>query len=130
MTQREIEVILARNLAEHLATPVFIVDTSGNLLFYNEPAEIILGVCYDETGPMPAERWTTIFHPVDSAGNPLVPDELPLIIALKTFLPSHKNFWIKGLDGTLREIEVTAFPLVGQTQRFVGAVAIFWEIQR
>lgn len=130
MTQREIEIILARNLAEHLATPVFIVDPSGDLLFYNEPAEAVLGVQYDETGPMPADRWTTIFHPVDNTGKPLPPEELPLMIALKTFLPAHKSFWIKGLDGALREIEVTAFPLIGQTQRFVGAVAIFWEIKR
>jgi hypothetical protein len=27
----------------------------------------------------------------------------------------------------LREIEVTAFPLVGQADRFLGAIAIFWE---
>ena len=130
MTQREIETILARNLAEHLALPVFIVDPAGDLLFYNEPAELVLGCRYDETGPMPAQQWATIFLPVDIAGNPLAPEELPLINTIKTHLPGHKSFWIKGLDGALREIEVTAFPLIGQTQRFVGAIAIFWETKR
>jgi PAS domain-containing protein len=127
MAQREIEIILARNLAEHLATPIFIVDPEGGLLFYNEPAEVVLGYRFDETGPMPASQWATVFHPFNSTGDPLAPDDLPLIVTLKTQLPAHKSFWIKGFDGTLREIEVTAFPLIGQTQRFIGAVAVFWE---
>ena len=41
--------------------------------------------------------------------------------------PAHRSFWIRGLDGQLRKIEVTAFPLVGQAERFLGAIAIFWE---
>jgi hypothetical protein len=34
------------------------------------------------------------------------------------------------MDGTLREIEVTAFPLIGQAGRFIGAVAFFWEVTK
>jgi len=49
------------------------------------------------------------------------------MIALSKRHPAHKLFWIEGLDGVLREIEVTAFPLVGQADRFLGALAIFWE---
>ena len=37
MSQKEIEVILARQLASYLALPVFIVDLEGTLLFYNDP---------------------------------------------------------------------------------------------
>jgi hypothetical protein len=29
----------------------------------------------------------------------------------------------------MQEIEVTAFPLIGQTNRFLGGIAIFWETQ-
>ncbi len=130
MSQREIEVILARQLAEHLAMPIFIVDPLGNLLFYNEPAEVILGYRFDETGPMPASKWSTIFFPVDRDGQPLQPEDLPLIIAMSERHPAHRSFWIRGMDENLREIEVTAFPLVGQAQRFLGAIAIFWEVPR
>ena len=56
MSQQEIEVILSRHLAECLAMPIFIVDPAGNLIFYNEPAEAILGQNYNETGMMPARR--------------------------------------------------------------------------
>jgi PAS domain-containing protein len=127
MSQQEIEVILARHLAECLAMPIFIVNPAGDLIFYNEPAESILGLNYNETGMMPANEWTTIFNPVDEAGNSITPEELPLVIALSKRHPAHKLFWIHGQDGVAREIEVTAFPLIGQAERFLGAVAFFWE---
>jgi PAS domain-containing protein len=127
MSQQEIEVILSRHLAECLAMPIFIVNPDGDLIFYNEPAEAILGQSYTETGMMPAQEWATIFQPFDSEGNPLPPDELPLIIALREHHPAHRLFNIHGKDGVSREIEVTAFPLIGQANRFLGALAIFWE---
>lgn len=127
MSQQEIEVILARHLAECLAMPIFIVNPDGDLIFYNEPAEAILGQSYTETGPMPAGEWATIFQPFDSEGNPLPPEELPLIIALREHHPAHRLFNIHGKDGVSREIQVTAFPLIGQANRFLGAMAIFWE---
>ncbi len=129
--QQEVEVILARQLADYLALPIFLVDPDGNLLFYNEPAEEILGHRYAETGPMPALEWATIFRPTDEAGLPLPPEELPLIIALQQLRPAHSEFWIHGLDdGVPRRIEVSAFPLIGQAQRHLGALAIFWEKPR
>jgi len=127
MSQQEIEVILARHLAEYLAMPIFIVNPDGDLIFYNEPAETILGTRYAETGIMPATEWSTIFHAMNHDRSLIPPDELPLMIALSKRHPAHKLFWIEGLDGVLREIEVTAFPMVGQADRFLGAIAIFWE---
>jgi len=124
----EIEVILSRHLAEYLAMPIFIVDPAGSLLYYNEPAEEVLGYRYIETGTMPASEWSTIFSPMDEDGNPLPPEELPLIMAINEQHPAHKSFWIKGMNGSLRKLEVTAIPLIGQAERFLGAIAIFWEV--
>jgi PAS domain-containing protein len=128
MSNKEIEVILARQLAGCLATPIFLVDPQGTLLFYNEPAEKILGRRFEETGEMPVDEWSTIFKPTDASGAPLAPESLPLVIALNTCRPAHGQFWIEGLDGVRRHIEVTAFPLIGLADRYVGAVAIFWEV--
>lgn len=128
MSQQEIEVILSRHLAEYLAMPIFLVNPQGDLIFYNEPAEAILGKRYNETGSMPATEWSIVFHPMDHDGSPIPPQELPLMIALTQRRPAHRNFWIRGLDGAAREIELTAFPLIGQAGRFLGAIAIFWEI--
>ena len=127
MSQQEIEVILSRHLAEYLDMPIFIVNPEGDLVFYNEQAEAILGSRYGETGLMPASVWSTIFHPMDADGNPLPAHELPLMIAITQHRPAHNVFWIHGMDGDLRRIEVTALPLIGQAGRFLGGLAIFWE---
>jgi PAS domain-containing protein len=128
VTQQEVEVILARHLAEHLALPVFIIDPQGNLIFFNEPAESVLGLRFGDTGLMPASEWSTMFEPIDQAGNPIAPEDLPLVIAMTHSHPAHKAFWIRGLDQKIRHIELTAFPLVGQSGRVSGAVSIFWEV--
>jgi hypothetical protein len=58
----------------------------------------------------------------------LAPEALPLTIALAEQRPVHRAFWIHGLDNVHRHIEATCLPLIGQTQRFLGAMAIFWEV--
>jgi PAS domain-containing protein len=128
MAQKEIEVILLRQLASYLAVPMFIVDREGALLFCNEPAETILGLRFEETGEMSAAEWATKFTPVDESGRPLPAEILPLGMALARRQPSHGQFWILGLDKMLRHIAVTALPLIGQSERHLGAVAVFWEI--
>jgi PAS domain-containing protein len=128
MSHKEIEVILTRQLASYLGMPIFVVDTNGTLLFYNEPAEAILGCRFDETGEMPESEWRRIFVAMDEQGVPLPPGALPLAVAVHENRPIHSTFWIRGLDAALRHIEATAFPLIGQAGRDLGAVAIFWEI--
>ncbi len=128
MSQKEIEIILTRQLASYLALPIFIVDPEGNLIFYNERAELILGQQFEETGEMPAETWATIFRPIDEKGELLAAESLPLMVALAERRPAHRRFWIRGLDNVLRHIEVSAFPIVGQADRHLGALALFWEV--
>lgn len=122
-----IEIILNRQLAECLSIPVFITDVDGNLLFYNEPAEDILGLRYEDTGEMRVEEWSTIFKNRDEEGQPLPPEELPLVQTLKHRLPHHKTFWIESLQGKQERISVTAYPIIGRANTFLGAVAIFWR---
>jgi PAS domain-containing protein len=127
VAQHEIEVILMKLVASYLAMPIFLVDPQGGLLYYNEPAESILGRRYDETGEMPLEEWSTIFVPTDESGAVIPPEALPLTTAVQQGRPGHGEFWIRGLDNTPRHISATAFPLVGQSGRNLGSVAIFWE---
>lgn len=126
MKAYDIEIILSRQLAETLSTAIFIIDTEGSLIFYNESAEEILGKKFEETGMMPVEEWGTIFKPMDDKGNPLNPEDLPLVKTMNSRLPTHGSFWIESLKGDKYKITVTAYPLIGRGQRFVGAVAIFW----
>jgi PAS domain-containing protein len=128
VNQQEIEIILCRHWASHLMTPVFLVDPDGNLIFYNEAAEPIIGRRYAETGKMGSEEWSTTFRFTDDDGALLEPEKLPLTIALNEYRPAHKCLWLTGLDSVKRHIETTCFPLIGQSDRFLGAVALFWEL--
>jgi PAS domain-containing protein len=125
--QKAVEVILTRQLASYLAMPVFLVDPDGNLLYYNEPAEALLGHRYEESGELRADVWSTVWEARFDDGRPMPPEELPLTVALTRRHPAHRHMSITGLDGVRRQIEVTAFPLEGQGGRHLGAVAIFWE---
>jgi PAS domain-containing protein len=127
MAAYEIEIILNRQLADCLSIPVFITDTKGNLIFYNEPAEGFLGNRFEETGEMPVEQWSTIFKPLDDEGIVLPPEELPLVKTLRDAYPYHKSFQIESLMGKIQKISVTSYPIIGRNGNFLGAVAIFWK---
>ena len=127
MSQQEIEVILTRQLASCLAVPVFLVDCEGDLIYYNEAAESLLGMRFHETGKVPRIGWTTAFAPTGEDGGAIGADALPVIVAINERRAVHRRFWIQDLDGTRRLIEVAAFPLLGQGDRSLGGVAMFWE---
>ena len=125
--QKSLVLILARELATNSATPMFVVDPDGVLIFFNEPAERVLGRSFAETGPLGPEQWGSMFDPRDAEGNLIPADALPLTAALRELKPGHMTMRIKGLDESERDIAITAFPLFARANDFVGAVAIFWE---
>jgi len=127
MAVKELEIILTRQLADSLSIPIFITDTNGTLLFFNEPAEKILGKKYTETGALTADEWSSLFEPQDNDGKRIARIDLPLVKTLTYCQPSQGEFWIKNLLAERYYISVTSFPLMGRSKRFVGAVAIFWE---
>jgi PAS domain-containing protein len=125
--QHELEMIVLRQAASYLATPIFIVDGAGTLVFYNEPAEYLLGRRYDEAGEMPLDQWGSVFTPTDDDGEIIPAAELPLAITVAEQRPANGHMHIVGLDGRARRIEVTALPLIGRTGRHLGSFAVFWE---
>lgn len=127
MAAQPLELILGRQFVDSLSMPVFLVDPTGNLLFYNEPAEEILGLRFGETGSMKVEEWATIFKPSDIDGNLLPPESLPLVQTLATQKPAHGSLYIDNLKGERVQITVTAFPIVGRPDRYLGAMAMFWK---
>jgi hypothetical protein len=51
------------------------------------------------------------------------------VAALSKHQPSHRDIRYCGLDGVWRDVAVSALPIEGQSQRFVGVFATFWEIE-
>lgn len=128
MAQEPIEMILLKQWASYVATPIWLTDTSGNLIYYNEPAEPILGLRFDEAGEITSDRIAELFVTSDPDGTPIPDDELPIAMALTQWVPSHRLIRIEALDGSPRLIEVTTLPLVGQGGRHLGSMSVFWEL--
>lgn len=124
---KSLSLILARDLAENLATPLFVADAAGNMVFYNEPAERILGRKFSETGELPPNEWSQIWVPRDESGTALTLAQTPIGIALMERKPAHRSVGLTGLDGVKHTIQVSAFPLFASVTDFQGAIAIFWE---
>jgi PAS domain-containing protein len=125
--QRNLLLIMARDFASRLATATFLVDPDGDLIYFNEAAEGVLGRPFVEGRTMHADEWSTAFEPSDEGGEPVPFESLPLGVALTRQEPAHGSLRIVGGDGVSRTIEVTGVPLFARAGEFVGAMAIFWE---
>ena len=67
VAHRPLELILARNLLTNISIPAFLVDNRGGLVFYNEAAESLLGMPFQQARNMDPEEWRARFGPFDSA---------------------------------------------------------------
>ena len=129
MPQGNVEIILLKQLASYIAMPMFIVGPDGELRFFNEPAEPILGRRFEETGEMSRDEWSGLLAVSDDDGVPIKQEERPMIAALERKEPTHRRFWLLGLDGRRRQIRGTAIPLIGVEGNLLGALGLFWELR-
>src|SRR4029079_8757774 len=98
----------------------------GDLLFFNEAAEQLLGQRFDDVGSISLgdARRTLSFR--DLEGHELTLDQTPLLVALRERRSVHRLLRINALDGRDHDIEVTAFPLLSGGGHLIGGVAMFW----
>jgi len=126
----DVEAILLRRLAARLRMPMLMVEPDGRLVYCNAAAEPLLGGPLARLGGMPLPEWYDAFQPTDADGSPIKREDHPLNVARTRLQPCHRHFFFRALDGNRRGIEGTAFPLVCQCDRHLGAVGIFWEDAR
>jgi PAS domain-containing protein len=126
--QQAVETILTRRVAQLLAAPIFLVDPEGRLLYFNAGAAAVLGHPFDEMLRESRTKLYKAFRQRDEEGNEIHRSEHPLSVARSEQRPVHRRSWIRGLDGHDRRIAITAIPLIGQSDRLVGAFGVFWEI--
>lgn len=122
-----IEMILLRQWSAYQALPVWIMDVHGDLLYYNEPAEELLGLRYDEAGAIHANDLAARFETTNLDGTAIDTEKLPIVIALTQRHPAHAEMRIRTEQGSWRHLHITAFPVEGLGERHLGAVAMFWE---
>lgn len=130
MPQHEVELILTRQLASYLTVPVYLVDAEGDVVYYNEAAEPVLGMRFQDTGTLRREAWTEAIRPEEETGEPIEPDDLPTSVALEEGRPVHRRLVITSVRGRRCVIEAAAFPLIGQADRALGGMCMFWEAKQ
>jgi PAS domain-containing protein len=119
--------ILARELASNLATPMFLLNQDGVLVYFNDAAEQIIGKPFAEVGNVDAMEFSAIFSLRELDGTPISRGFSPTGIAFLQRRPSHQVLLVTGLDGVRRTVQATAYPLFGAGDELHGVVTVFWE---
>ena len=124
---RSLPLILARELASNLATPMFLMDATGALVYYNEAADGLIGQSFAELGEIPAMEFGEMLQLRDLERAPLSRRDTPTAIAFSERRPAHLALMARGYDGVERVVEVTAYPLFGAADEMHGVVTVFWQ---
>jgi PAS domain S-box-containing protein len=124
---KSLPVILAREFASNLATPLAVIDEDGSLVFFNEPAERIIGQTHAELGDLSEDEWRARFQAERLDGTAVGAEEMPTSVARRLRRPAHETLHFTMLDGQQRTLSVTAIPMLGREQDVAGVVVVFWE---
>ena len=126
-TLKSLVLIRAKHLAESVTTSMLLIDAEGNLVFYNEAAEALLGTPFTDVGQVPASEWQAQFKVRGRHDEPAPLQSMPGWQDLLGERPGIGHVKLTTLDGRDLFLAVCAFPLFTSQQQFDGALVIFWE---
>ena len=127
MPQHPIEIILIQQWASMMSVPIWITDAAGDLIYFNEPTEALIGVRFEDGDGLSAGDLAARFEITDADGSELHWHERPLVIALEKQQPAQRHIRIRAGDGTTKVIADTAIPIVGEGHRQLGAMVLLWD---
>ena len=78
---KSLPLILARELAANLATPMFLLDQGGMMVFYNDAAAMLLGKSFAELGEIPSGEFGAALQLATRDGEPVLRRESPAGVA-------------------------------------------------
>jgi PAS domain-containing protein len=128
MPSKPIQMILARQLASSLATPIFLMDAEGTVIYFNEGAEILLNERFEETGEIPADEYAKLVEVTDETRRPIPPEKWPTRVARTQRQPVSRTIWTRNRNSEWRHLQVTVIPIVGEGGALHGVMNIFWEL--
>jgi PAS domain-containing protein len=123
---RSLPLILARELASNLATPMFLMDPGGMLVYFNDAAAMLLGKTFAELGEIPSGEFGAALDLATPEGEPIRRRDTPSGVAFFEQRPAHQTVMATAYNGVRRQYEATAYPLLGATGEMHGVVAVFW----
>jgi PAS domain-containing protein len=125
---KPLTLILARELASNLATPMSLIDSRGVMVFYNDAAAQLIGKPFSELGEIPAEEFGRILQLKSPDGQTMLRRDHPSGVSFIEHRPSHKILYATGYDGVERLVHATAYPLFGTNGEMHGVVSVFWLV--
>ena len=96
---KSLPLILARELASNLATPMFLLDAGGMLVFYNDAAAMLLGKPFAELGEIPSGEFGESLKLAAPSGEPIRRRDSPSGIAFFDHRPAHQTVVATSYDG-------------------------------
>jgi hypothetical protein len=123
---KSLPLILAREFAANLATPMFLIDANGILVFYNDAAALLLGKPFAELGEITANEFGAMLEMTTLDGEPVRRRDSPAGIAFYQRRPAHAKVLATTFDGSRRTYEATAYPLFATADEMHGVIAVFW----
>jgi hypothetical protein len=126
--RKPLQLILARELASNLATPIHLIDARGVLVYWNDAAALLIGKPFGESGEISADEFVAVLKMKTPNGEPLRRRDSPSGIAFFERRPAHMTLAATGYDGVERLVHVTAFPLFGTNTEMHGVVTVFWQV--
>jgi PAS domain-containing protein len=106
---------------------MFLIDSEGTLVFFNEAAELLLGKKYAEVGGITANEFGTMLDLGHPDGSPMRRRDSPAGVAFYKREPAHRTVLATTLDGSRDLFEVTAYPLFGRVGEMHGVLTVFWQ---
>jgi PAS domain-containing protein len=124
---KSLPLILARELASNLATPMFLLDPGGMLVFYNDAAAALLGKPFAEIGEIPSGEFGASLELTTLEGEPIRRRDSPVGTAYFERKPAHRSLIVTTYKGERLAVENTAYPLFGTSGEMHGVFSVFWE---
>ena len=127
--QHPVELILLRQVAARLGTPVSLFDMQGRLIYLNPAAEVLFGVEFACIGKLSLEEALAIAQPTDVHGAPMTPETVPVGRAVGEGRPELGTVVIRDPHDRIHQLGTTTIPVQGQGGAVFGAMSLFWELE-
>ena len=124
---KSLALIRAKHLAESVTTPMLLTDREGTLIFFNEAAEVMLGVPFADVGPLGPQGWQKRFDVRGRDGSAFPLEAMPGWLELQTERPGMGHVVLRCADGSDAVLAVCAFPLFTAQRQFDGALVLLWK---
>jgi PAS domain-containing protein len=124
---KSLPLILARELSANLATPMFLLDARGMMVFYNDAAALLIGRPFTEMGEIAASEFGADLELATPDGAPLRRRDSPSGVAWLERRPAHQTILATMYNGRRLLLDNTAYPLFGAAGEMHGVISVFWE---